>query len=304
MDSDDHSTPRRPRIALMGEFSAGKSTLANLLLGEARSPVKVTATQLPPLWYVHGTGPMVRVDLSGEEHVLPEDGLDTVSPTDTAHVRVPVDAEVLELCDILDLPGISDPNMAPEVWGRGLDVADGVIWCTHATQAWRQSEAAVWEGVDPALYPRSMLLLTRIDKIATPRDHERVVARVMREAEGMFRAVFPISLTEALAAGEDAEVWAESGAEAFADALLEVVHALGREIAAGTAPADLRARRAVRTRAAAPASAGEAVAPSPVNPFDRLRARVGSGAGEAPAAAGVIPRRVAVEVRTPRPVRV
>lgn len=306
MDSQDNdATPRRPRIALMGEFSAGKSTLANLLLGEARSPVKVTATQLPPLWYVHGTGPMVRVDLYGEEHVLEDGGLDAVSPADTAHVRVPVEAEVLELCDILDLPGISDPNMAPEVWGRGLDVADGVIWCTHATQAWRQSEAAVWEGVDPALFPRSMLLLTRIDKIASPRDRERVAARVMREVEGMFRAVFPISLTEALAAGDDAEVWAASGAEAFADALLGVVQALSREIAAGQAPADRRVRRAVPVRTEAPVSAAEAPKPVPPNPFDRLRARASEAAAGAPTGASggaaVMPRRVAVEVRTPRP---
>jgi hypothetical protein len=316
-DLHDAPAPRRPRIALMGEFSAGKSTLANLLLGEARSPVKVTATQLPPIWYVHGDGPMQRVDAEGGIHDLPEDGLAHVSPADTRHVIVPLEAEVLGLCDILDLPGMSDPNMDAAVWGRALDLADGVIWCTHATQAWRQSEAAVWDGVDPALYPRSMLLLTRIDKIVVPRDRERIVARVSREVEGMFRAVFPVSLTEALAAGDDAEVWAASGAEAFADALLALVTALGREIAAGNAPADRRVPR-VSARAAAPTAqeddeAGEdAPVPAPVNPFDRMRARLAGarddgGSPEAEAhpapAPSVLPRRVAVEVRTPRPAR-
>jgi hypothetical protein len=314
MDSLDAPAPRRPRIALMGEFSAGKSTLANLLLGEARSPVKVTATQLPPVWYVHGTGPMQRVDLDGGLHDLPEDGLAAVSPADTRHVIVPVEAEVLELCDILDLPGMSDPNMEASVWGRALDLADGVIWCTHATQAWRQSEAAVWEGVDPALYPRSVLLLTRIDKIAGARDRERIVARVSREVEGMFRAVFPVSLTEALAAGEDAGIWASSGAEAFADALLALVRALGREIAAGTAPADRRVPRAapVKPQAAVTGDGDADAAPSevPANPFDRLRMRRAGGASDAGAAseapqapAAVLPRRVAVEARTPRPAR-
>ena len=38
---------RRPRVALMGEFSAGKSTLSNLLIGKSALPVNVTATQLP-----------------------------------------------------------------------------------------------------------------------------------------------------------------------------------------------------------------------------------------------------------------
>jgi len=36
------ATGRRPRIALMGEFSAGKSTLSNLLLGARPLPEKVT----------------------------------------------------------------------------------------------------------------------------------------------------------------------------------------------------------------------------------------------------------------------
>lgn len=341
--ASDGPGPRRPRIALMGEFSAGKSTLANLLLGEARSPVKVTATQLPPVWYVHGAGPMVRVDLDGEEHVLGPDGLAQVTPDETAHVRVPIEAEVLELCDIIDLPGISDPNMSADVWGRALDLADGVIWCTHATQAWRQSEHAVWEEVDPALHRRSLLLLTRIDKIASERDRTRIVARVSHEVEGLFRDVFPIALTDALRAEDDPALWSASGAEAFADSLLALVQALGREIAQGSAPADRRAPRVAARSKPHGASSGadvegdadgtvDASAPLvPPNPFDRLRARAAQAAvagagvdagtagedggedagGDAGSADGggargrgpVLPRRIAVAVRTPRPVR-
>lgn len=325
-EATETQTPRRPRIALMGEFSAGKSTLANLLLGEARSPVRVTATQLPPIWYVHGTGPMARVDLHGDEHELGEDGLAGVTPDDTAHVRVPLEAEVLELCDILDLPGISDPNMSADVWGRALDLADGVIWCTHATQAWRQSESAVWEGVDPALYPRSLLLLTRIDKIQAERDRARIVARVSHEVEGQFREVFPIALTEALRAEDDPALWEASGAEAFADSLLALVQALGQEIAEGTAPADRRVARIARTPRPATSLAhspdgNEAETPAvhlPPNPFERLRARaagtpthessgearVVGAPGPASASGAVMPRRIAVEARTPRPARV
>ena len=40
---------RKPRIAIMGEFSAGKSTLCNILLGQAPLPMRVTATRLPPV---------------------------------------------------------------------------------------------------------------------------------------------------------------------------------------------------------------------------------------------------------------
>ena len=55
-----------------------------------------------------------------------------------------MDTEILNLCDIVDMPGISDPNMDADVWRNMLHLADSIIWCTPATQAWRQSEAAVW----------------------------------------------------------------------------------------------------------------------------------------------------------------
>ena len=51
---DITESKRKPRVALMGEFSAGKSTLTNVLLGQKSIPVRVTATSLPPVWI---TGP-------------------------------------------------------------------------------------------------------------------------------------------------------------------------------------------------------------------------------------------------------
>ena len=51
---------RKPRIALMGEFSAGKSTLANMLVGAQHLPVQVTATQLPPVWISQGNAQIGR----------------------------------------------------------------------------------------------------------------------------------------------------------------------------------------------------------------------------------------------------
>ena len=36
MSETEASTERKPRIALMGEFSAGKSTLLNMLLSQAK----------------------------------------------------------------------------------------------------------------------------------------------------------------------------------------------------------------------------------------------------------------------------
>ncbi|MEM8631007.1 MAG: dynamin family protein [Pseudomonadota bacterium] len=234
-------TGRRPRLALMGEFSAGKSTLSNLLIGASPLPVKVTATQLPPVWISHGDGQPHRIDLEGVAQPVDLQHLEAVDINDTKVVRLFEKSDILELCDIIDMPGISDPNMSADVWQRVLPEADGVIWCTHATQAWRQSEAAVWDAVPEELWERSFLLLTRMDKVTSERDRRRVIQRVAREAGDKFAAVYPISLTQAIAAGDDRDAWDASGAGDFAEALVELLRELQGAVGfEDPAPAALR----------------------------------------------------------------
>src|SRR6056297_2720423 len=197
----DPSGPGKPCLALMGEFSAGKSTLTNLLIGSQSLPVQVTATQLPPVWIVHGDQPPYRVDLEG--NVMPVDlnHIDEVDIADTAYVRIFRKSDVLEICDIIDMPGISDPSMAANIWQRVIHNATSVVWCTHATQAWRQSEAAVWDSLPPALHEKSLLLLTRMDKINSGSDRERLLRRVRRETDGL--PANPAQQTLPVAAGID-----------------------------------------------------------------------------------------------------
>ncbi|MEM9342579.1 MAG: dynamin family protein [Pseudomonadota bacterium] len=217
--TDDESG--RPVIALMGEFSAGKSTLANMLLGEGHSQVKVTATQMPPVWFSYGTDEAYLVDVNGDRHPFdPEQEVDVAS---TRHIRVFAETEILDVVDIIDMPGNSDPNMSADVWRRAIHHADGVIWCSHANQAWRQSEAAVWEELPEELYQNSILLLTRFDKILGENNRVRVLRRVKSEAADLFRDVLPIALLDAMNAGDDHDMWVESGAEAFIATLLEIV---------------------------------------------------------------------------------
>ncbi|NNE88031.1 MAG: hypothetical protein HKN27_08140 [Silicimonas sp.] len=242
------NAPRLPRVCLMGEFSAGKSTLSNLLIGASALPVNVTATQLPPVWISHGTDSPFRVGLDGETTSVDLENLEDVRVEDTGHIRIFHEAKFLKMCDLIDMPGISDPNMAADVWQRMIHHADIVIWCSHATQAWRQSEAAVWSHMPKELHEKSILLLTRMDRILSERDRMRVVKRVQKEAGDMFREILPVSLIKAVEAGDDPQAWEESGA----GALLTALSGLVDEVSSGEAP---RSRPASRVRSGL-ASAG------------------------------------------------
>lgn len=222
--SDARLTPQaKPRIAIMGEFSAGKSTLCNLLLRARPLPEKVTATRLSPVWMTKGPGQHCRVTVEGQKELIALEDLNTIPVEETRYIQLFLEAEILEQCDFIDFPGISDPNMDAEVWERVLVEADAVIWLTHATQAWRQTEAAVWETVPEKVRQNSILLITRFDKLTTELDRRRVLARIEKEAGPEFDAVFPISLTEAIDGMEDYEQWASSGAEDFMEHMVDMI---------------------------------------------------------------------------------
>jgi len=217
---------RKPRIAIMGEFSSGKSTLCNVLMGARPLLEKVTATQLPPVWLSYGPDDAYTMGLDGVAYDLDLADLRNVSLETTEHVRIFMQSDILRYCDLIDMPGISDPSMSPEVWERMAHLADGVLWCTHATQAWRQSESGVWSTFPAQIRQNSLLLVTRFDKIIRETDRAKVMRRVTQEVEGLFAAVFPVSLLKAMKAGDDLEKWEESGADAFATALFALIHRL------------------------------------------------------------------------------
>lgn len=275
---------RKPCLALMGEFSAGKSTLSNLLLGADPMPVKVTATRLPPVWISYGDNSATREDLDGVCHPVDIDQLDLVQLENTRLIRLYLRSDVLKLCDLIDMPGISDPNMDSDVWRAVIHEADHVIWCTHATQAWRQSEAAVWESLPKGLRDKSLLLLTRFDKILTARDRQRVLARVTRETEGLFRGVYPISLIDALTAGEDRRAWDDSGADDFVQDLIGLLTTSRRKAAPGVTKNGC----AATPETAQPMSSPPPVLPSRVRPKSggSRRPRLSPGASLAQAKAG------------------
>lgn len=273
---------RTPRIALMGEFSAGKSTLCNLLMNMRALPEKVTATRIAPVWMTKSPGQHMRVTTDGTEEPVALDDLGSVPFQDTLYIRLCLEADILDHCDFIDFPGISDPNMDPEVWERMLGEADAVIWLTHATQAWRQSEAAVWDIVPEEVRAKSILLATRFDKVVSEQDRARVMHRLNKEAGPHFDKVFPISLTDAMASRNDYTKWTNSGATALMDHLTDMIAGLATQTAAPpVATPDTQ-------DAPVPAPAPTPIAVKTVGPVEPIAAE----APQAPSGPRIVPRRV------------
>jgi energy-coupling factor transporter ATP-binding protein EcfA2 len=206
---------RKPRVALMGEFSSGKSTLLNLLLGEDLLPTRVTATELPPVWFSHGEPRAFWMDRAGQRHALDFGSFEGV-PRSALCIRIFAPAPILGRCDILDTPGISDPNLEEESWRFPLGQASFVLWCTPATQAWRETERSTWLSLPERLRACSLVVVTRADKLSAA-DREKVARRVRRETAGFFDGHVLLAGPDALrgraelAETGNANLWEASG---------------------------------------------------------------------------------------------
>lgn len=241
---------RKPRIALMGEFSAGKSTLMNLLLGCDPMPVRITATRVPPVWVSHGPHGATLVRDDGTEAAF--DGADMCEApmAGCGLIRFSMDSDILNLCDLIDIPGISDPNLKHETWLSLMEEVDCVIWCTHATQAWRQSEAALWEQVSQQIKGPNHLVVTQFDKLRSKRDRARVLARLEAEAGDAFDAIVPIATLEAINAGMDETTWRNSGGAALIERMVAML--VGEAEAMAAAQGDVNAPAVEETQDRAP----------------------------------------------------
>ncbi|MCB1342614.1 MAG: 50S ribosome-binding GTPase [Pseudooceanicola sp.] len=187
--------PRKPRVLIAGEFSAGKTRLLNALLGTPVLPSHVTSTSLPPMWLVEGNGAPLRLDMSGDWYETGD--IETVEVLSTRFCVLRAEADILRHIDLIDTPGNSDPNIPAECWERVVGFADMVIWCSNANQAWRQTEKAVWDEMPDHLRRSSLMVLTHADLMPDDTARDKVLRRARREAGDYFAGIEMVSPIDA-----------------------------------------------------------------------------------------------------------
>lgn len=177
---------RKPRVLVAGEFSAGKSRLINGLIGKDVLPSNVTSTALPPIWLVYGNSEPFIVDLDGE---ITDFNVNEIEVHKTAFCVLSTECEILRHLDLIDTPGNSDPNIPPICWERMVQYADGLVWCTSAMQAWKQTEKATCADLPESLLENATVMITQADRMPDERSAQKVQRRVARDAGKYFSDV-------------------------------------------------------------------------------------------------------------------
>jgi GTP-binding protein EngB required for normal cell division len=177
---------RPVRLAIVGEFNAGKSTFINALIGADVAPTGVlpTTATLHHLRWAPDRFARISFVLGHEppERIVPLDEvratLKTLDSTTIRRVELLMPLPFLVRVEILDTPGFNAPDLRHTQVARGaFEEADAAIWLLDATQAMKQSEREVLEEAKRARLPVQMLV-NKADRLAPD-----AIARVMASVD-------------------------------------------------------------------------------------------------------------------------
>ncbi|MEZ4380207.1 MAG: dynamin family protein [Nannocystaceae bacterium] len=192
-------------IAVMGEFSSGKSTFVNALLGEAIAPMGVLPTTTTINVFRRGptggariyfrddrVGTLQRGDIHNFLH-----SLDDVRASQIRHVEIERTGARMGDASVVDTPGLNALDAFHERVAREfIDEADAVIWIFSATRGSTASEA----GMLSTLRADGRQVLGVLNKVDTLDDDERVelIDYLKEQLADVLVDIVPVCASEAL----------------------------------------------------------------------------------------------------------
>lgn len=214
-------------IGFAGEFGAGKSSLANMLAGADILPTGPQHLKLPLVIVAYADTPETTVGWWNKEpKTYSGIALEKAAADEPDFISVGLNTPALKEISLFDLPG---SGALDDTYKQTLDLlkfVDCAIWCTNGTSAWRETERHLWAQVPPELRANSLLAVTHADLPPVQAALDRVLARLNKEKEGLFRAVVPIGTPVAVRAmaqepEPDFDLWENCGGQELAEKVLD-----------------------------------------------------------------------------------
>ena len=201
----ERGTRKAARIAVLGEFNSGKTTLVNAMLGADVFPAGiVTRTDLPAVAQ-YASRPSLSMKMADGTRVpLAIENLGQPPPAGARELNYRLPLESLKRVSIVDTPAADmegaaiDPRIVQACRG-----ADLLVWCTPAMQAWKYSEQLLWLMLPTALRKRGVLAVTFADQVTSESDLDRLLIRLHADAGPYFTDIV-IPANALLPAGQSA----------------------------------------------------------------------------------------------------
>ncbi|MCY1011185.1 dynamin family protein [Nannocystis pusilla] len=192
-------------IAVMGEFSSGKSTFVNALLGEVVAPMGVLPTTTTINFFRRGPTGGARVHYRdgsistvarGEVHTFLR-GLDDVAASRVRHMEIERTSARMGEAAVVDTPGLNALDGFHERVAREfVDEADAIIWIFSATRGGAASEA----GVLKSMRADGRQVLGVLNKVDTldPEERAELTDYLKQQFGDVLLDIIPVCASDAL----------------------------------------------------------------------------------------------------------
>ncbi|MCP4445865.1 MAG: hypothetical protein GY811_11055 [Myxococcales bacterium] len=228
-------------VAVMGEFSSGKSTFVNAFVSADVAPTGITPTTATINMLKYGRSRGGRVvyrdntsrEIDGDSLSASLSQIDGHEARRVRHVEILMPIGVLEQVNIVDTPGLNSILPEHEAVARGfLQRADAVVWLFTANQAGKTTEKRALDSIREQGV-RVLGVLNKIDQLNSDQV-AKILKFVDNELGDRVETCLPISARRAMA-GEDGSGWQELSTALeerfFRDARKLKKQALGRRLA-------------------------------------------------------------------------
>jgi GTPase SAR1 family protein len=234
-------------IAVMGEFSAGKSTFVNALLGQEIAPVGVLPTTTTINVFRHGTGKNAHVHyrdgrvatFAKSEVTAFLNELDDHEANRIHHVEIEHERTRMGDAAVVDTPGLNALDEVHEQVARGfVDEADAIVWVFSATRSGAGTEAGMLHELRRG--GRQVLgVLNKIDTLDAGEVAE-LVAYLKQQLGGVVIDMIPVCARDALAFRISSQPAGKDPFEAVEHALEQQFLARARELKRSVTTRQLR----------------------------------------------------------------
>ena len=197
------------RVAICGEFRAGKSAMLNALFRENLLKDNVGNDARPTVFAEWGESPRIDYfDHSGHELAGASGGDDGVR-----NIQITFGNADLSRFEFVEIPFSNAENLTREQLEL-VRSSDILIWVTIASQAWRLTEKTIFEALGEARPEHCILAVSRADKLRSKADQDKISGRIGRETGAHFQGtVFMRNARQRIAArGSAADPWSGTGA--------------------------------------------------------------------------------------------
>lgn len=183
------ATLARPmRLAMMGESNSGKSTIVNVLLGDATLPALPYANTRVATLLRYADQPGIHVR-NADGHMTELRNSGSFDAQNAVRIEVSLPLQRLRSIEFIDFPGLANPAIGWAFHDSKWFQADGAVWATVATQAWRESERAAWQRLPGKIRRNSVLVVTHCDLVKSSGEFQALQQRLLPIAAELFQDI-------------------------------------------------------------------------------------------------------------------